>query len=88
MCGIAGIINKNNAPVTASEIESLCNKINHRGPDGKGYYLYNNLAIGQTCASSWQVSFSWGRKEFHFGEAIAKLLSSQPDSKAPYVLAR
>ena len=48
MCAISGIIYKNG--VSKSLIESEINKITeivkHRGPDGFGYYVDNNLALG------------------------------------------
>ena len=46
MCGISGIINKNGAPVTHDEIQSINNLIAHRGPDGQGIFLEKNFALG------------------------------------------
>jgi asparagine synthase (glutamine-hydrolysing) len=45
MCGISGIIKKDNS-VAVEEIEKINNIANHRGPDGEGYFLENNLAFG------------------------------------------
>jgi asparagine synthase (glutamine-hydrolysing) len=45
MCGIAGIINKNQQNLT-TEIVSMCEIIKHRGPDGFGYYNGENFALG------------------------------------------
>ena len=48
MCGISGIFNTDKKPVHASQIESMNNLINHRGPDGNGVYVEGNLGIGST----------------------------------------
>jgi asparagine synthase (glutamine-hydrolysing) len=45
MCGISGIIKKDSA-VTQEEIKKINNIASHRGPDGEGYFLENNLALG------------------------------------------
>ena len=46
MCGIAGIINKNGAPVDRGLLERMTERARHRGPDGSGYYLSTNLGFG------------------------------------------
>ena len=43
MCGIAGIISKNNS-VSAKEIVfAMSQSIKHRGPDGEGFVFFENL---------------------------------------------
>nr|WP_315146868.1 asparagine synthase (glutamine-hydrolyzing) [uncultured Flavobacterium sp.] len=46
MCGISGLINKNNESVDMLEIKTITNIISHRGPDGEGFLLENNFALG------------------------------------------
>lgn len=46
MCGISGIINKNNAAVELREIKTITDIVSHRGPDGEGFLLENNFALG------------------------------------------
>jgi len=46
MCGIAGIINFNQAPVNKKDLERMINVIKYRGPDDEGYYLKNNVGLG------------------------------------------
>ena len=46
MCGISGIINKNNELVSRVEIEGMNNLITHRGPDSGALYFGNNFALG------------------------------------------
>lgn len=49
MCGIAGIIYKNNnfdETIKQREIKILTDAIAHRGPDGEGFYFENNFALG------------------------------------------
>ena len=44
MCGITGIIHKQ---IKASEelLQSMSSKLKHRGPDGEGTHVYNNVGI-------------------------------------------
>ena len=46
MCGIAGIINKNNTPVLNSDIEKITKAAAHRGNDDSGFFYENNFAFG------------------------------------------
>jgi asparagine synthase (glutamine-hydrolysing) len=46
MCGISGLINKNNESVDMLEIKTITDIISHRGPDGEGFLLENNFALG------------------------------------------
>ena len=44
MCGIATSINFNNQPVSEFILKEMGKAIEHRGPDGEGYWL-NNVGI-------------------------------------------
>lgn len=44
MCGIAGRINLNGAPVRTGELEAMQRALSHRGPDDAG--IYTNGAVG------------------------------------------
>ena len=46
MCGIAGIINKNGAPVDPGLLQRMTERARHRGPDGVGYHLSENVGLG------------------------------------------
>lgn len=46
MCGISGIINKENVSVDFRLIEKMNDLVSHRGPDGEGFYMKNNFAFG------------------------------------------
>ncbi len=46
MCGIAGIINRNKQAVGIGALKTLTDPIAHRGPDGEGHYLYDNMGFG------------------------------------------
>lgn len=46
MCGIAGIFNINGNPTSVGIIKAMANKIAHRGPDGEGFYVEGNIALG------------------------------------------
>ena len=46
MCGIAGILNLNRAPVDGSDIKLMTDAIAHRGPDGEGQWIEGNVGFG------------------------------------------
>lgn len=45
MCGISGIINKNQKEVNSSELKRINDLIAHRGPDSEGILLYKNVGL-------------------------------------------
>ena len=58
MCGISGIINKNNKSVEELLIHQMTEIIAHRGPDSSGSYLYKNIAFGHRRLSILDLSSS------------------------------
>lgn len=46
MCGIVGIFNTNQKPTSLVEVKQMAAAIAHRGPDGEGYYVFENVALG------------------------------------------
>ncbi|WP_269476858.1 asparagine synthase (glutamine-hydrolyzing) [Hominibacterium faecale] len=44
MCGIAGIIGQNDQSI--DQIRLMTDIIAHRGPDGEGHYIHDNVALG------------------------------------------
>jgi asparagine synthase (glutamine-hydrolysing) len=46
MCGITGIFNFNGEKCRIKDIKKMCDALAHRGPDDKGYFIDNYLALG------------------------------------------
>jgi len=46
MCGIVGVYNLDKKPFTLRGIKNMASAIAHRGPDGEGYYVKDNIAFG------------------------------------------
>ena len=46
MCGIAGFVNKTGAEVDRGKLASMVHAVRHRGPDGSGLYIRDNVALG------------------------------------------
>ncbi len=46
MCGVAGIIHKNKVTVDLADVKKMTDVIKHRGPDGEGHYLDENIGLG------------------------------------------
>ena len=45
MCGILGIYNIEGSPISEESLVEMGNQISHRGPDGEGVYIQNNLGF-------------------------------------------
>lgn len=46
MCGIAGIIHLDGAPVSPVALQRMTDSIAHRGPDGEGHWIEGGVGIG------------------------------------------
>lgn len=46
MCGIVGFIDKKHPDEKKQIIKKMADRIAHRGPDGEGYYVDDNIALG------------------------------------------
>jgi asparagine synthase (glutamine-hydrolysing) len=46
MCGIAGIIRWDGAPVAEPELRAMCGVMDHRGPDDDGFYFGDGVGLG------------------------------------------
>ena len=45
MCGILGVFNLNKEKVKKGLIESMSEKLSHRGPDDSGYFVKDNIGL-------------------------------------------
>lgn len=46
MCGIAGFINLDNRPASPVLLKKATDEIMHRGPDGEGHWIEDNVGLG------------------------------------------
>ncbi|MDW5265948.1 MULTISPECIES: asparagine synthase (glutamine-hydrolyzing) [Acidobacteriaceae] len=46
MCGIFGVFNRNGGPVAPELIQRMGSVLQHRGPDGEGRYISNEIGLG------------------------------------------
>lgn len=46
MCGIAGIIRLDGQKVDQGQLDRLTDALSHRGPDGRGTYVHENVGLG------------------------------------------
>lgn len=46
MCGIAGIVHLDGAPVSPVVLQLMTDAIAHRGPDGEGHWIEGNVGMG------------------------------------------
>ena len=46
MCGICGYVNLSRKAASKQLLKAMTDVIAHRGPDGEGHFVYNNVALG------------------------------------------
>ncbi len=56
MCGIVGVFNLNGEPFGLSALKAMAEAIAHRGPDGEGFFVEDNIAIAHKRLSILDVS--------------------------------
>lgn len=66
MCGIAGIVAPNGSRPDPATLGRLADAMGHRGPDGRGSYLRDNVGLVQTRLSI--IDLSGGRQPILDGE--------------------
>ncbi len=47
MCGITGLINLDNSPISPVILKKMTDAIAHRGPDSEGHWIEGNVGLGQ-----------------------------------------
>ena len=68
MCGIFGIIDKKNK-IKASELQKAINTVHHRGPDGEGFYIKNNIGFAHKRLSIFDLSEK-GAQPMHYDDLV------------------
>tara|TARA_B100001964_G_scaffold186805_1_gene207573 strand:- start:90 stop:1889 length:1800 start_codon:yes stop_codon:yes gene_type:complete len=56
VCGISGIVYKKNIKINPDEIKRINRLVDHRGPDGEGYYFGDNFSLGHRRLSIFDLS--------------------------------
>jgi len=69
MCGISGVVNKNNMPVEPRVISEMNELIAHRGPDGDGFYFGENFAFGHRRLAILDLT-DLGKQPMEYGSKI------------------
>lgn len=69
MCGITGIIMKDFSSVDSKRLKEMNDSIQHRGPDGEGFYYYGNVGFGHRRLSILDLS-DLGAQPMKYGENL------------------
>ena len=64
MCGIAGLINTNGEYISSKILKQMTDSIAHRGPDGEGQWIENNIGLGHRRLAIIELS-DLGRQPMH-----------------------
>lgn len=90
MCGIAGFIYADKRVSDAGVLQAMLRRIAHRGPDGEGTYLYENVALGHKrlaildlsdagkqpmSTEDGDITISFNGEIYNFDELRAELIS-------------
>ena len=62
MCGITGVFHLNNKPIAHQTIKLMTDALAHRGPDGEGIFIKDNVALGHrrlSIGSRYFTLFRW-----------------------------
>lgn len=94
MCGICGIMNFNGKPVSHELLESMKDKLRHRGPDDEGEYFDGPLGLGHlrlsiidlTDAGHQPMSTDDGRYQMIFNGEIYNYLELREELQAKGVV--
>jgi asparagine synthase (glutamine-hydrolysing) len=70
MCGIAGIIHFNQTPVRQEALQLMTDAIKHRGPDGEGFYVHDNIGFGHRRLAIIDLSEAGAQPMTRFGCTI------------------
>jgi len=62
MCGVAGILDYTK-PVQQSRLEKMVDRLHHRGPDGKGFFVDGNIGLGHARLSI--IDLDTGEQPIH-----------------------
>lgn len=46
MCGVAGLLNLDGAPISPIVLKAMTDAVAHRGPDGEGHWIEENIGLG------------------------------------------
>jgi asparagine synthase (glutamine-hydrolysing) len=65
MCGIAGIVSKNNSLIPADRIKKMTAVLVHRGPDAEGHWVNTPIALGSRRLSIIDLSEA-GNQPMHY----------------------
>src|SRR5689334_17368883 len=69
MCGIVGLWNLNDQPVSPEMLECFTDSLAHRGPDGNGFYIESDAILGLAHRRLAIIDTSDGaRQPMSFGE--------------------
>lgn len=75
MCGIAGCIQRKGT-IDEKKFEKMVDIVKHRGPDDRGFFFENNLALGHRRLSIIDLS-SDGRQPFMYGDRYIAVFNGE-----------
>lgn len=69
MCGITGLIQKNNCPISESELIAMNDQVAHRGPDDSGIFVHQSVGLAHRRLSILDLSKN-GHQPMQFQQLV------------------
>lgn len=77
MCGICGIVNFDNKPVTEAPLREMMHSMKHRGPDDDGVFIKENIGLGFVRLSIIDLSLAGHQPMFSSDKRFVILLNGE-----------
>lgn len=77
MCGIAGIYNFKNREVKQTDIQNMIEAMRHRGPDAEGFFVKENVGLGNCRLSIQDLSEAGNQPMFNEDASIAIIFNGE-----------
>ena len=82
MCGICGIVLRDDGMVPEETVRDMCETIRHRGPDDEGYYTDARAALGMRRLSI--IDLAGGKQPIHNEDKSIYAFSPFPEAQINY----
>jgi len=77
MCGIAGVLNLDGAPVAEERMLAMARSMAHRGPDDEGTYQSGNVGLAHRRLSIIDLSSAGHQPMFNEDQSVAVVYSGE-----------
>src|SRR3989344_6689373 len=77
MCGIAGLVHIDGSAIDRGQLDRLTDAIAHRGPDGRGIFIDNNVGLGHRRLSIIDLTTAASQPMFSEDKNVALIFNGE-----------